>query len=171
MSDNATATLVNEAAPGRPRAFDTILYGGLAVGVLDISDAMTFYGIRNSLTPIRVLQSVAGGLLGRATYNGGLKTALLGLLLHFFIAFILATVYYFASSNLPLLIRHAVPAGLAYGVAVFFVMTYIVVPHSAIGPRSAPIPWPAFLNGVIGHALLVGLPIALLARRSAKVRN
>ena len=169
MSDRAIAGSVNEAAgSGRPRAFDTILYGGLAVGVLDILDAMTFFGIRSGMTPIRVLQSVAGGLLGRDTFNGGMKTALLGLLLHFLIATILATIYYVASSILPLLLRYAVSAGLLYGVAVYFVMTYVVVPHSAYGPRSAPVPWSVFLNGIIGHALLVGLPIALIARRSAK---
>jgi len=131
-------------------------------------DAMTFFGIRNGLSPIRVLQSVASGLLGRSSYNGGLKTAALGLLIHFLIAFILATVYYVVCSILPLLFRHAVPAGLIYGVAVYFVMSYVVVPHSAIGPRTVPIPWPVFLNGVIGHALLVGLPIALIASWSAK---
>lgn len=168
MSDSAIAGSVNEAAsPERPRPFESIVYGGLAVGVLDILDAMTFFGIRNGLSPIRVFQSVASGLLGRSSYNGGLKTALLGLLLHFLIAFILATVYYVACSILPLLIRHAVPAGLIYGLAVYFVMSYVVVPHSAIGPRTTPIPWSVFLNGVIGHALLVGLPIALIARWSA----
>jgi len=158
-------------SPGRPHAFDTVLYGGLVVGVLDISDAMIFFGILYGVTPIRVLQSVAGGLLGRATYSGGLKTALLGLLLHFLIATILATVYYLASRVLPLLIKHAMLAGPFYGIAVYFVMTYIVVPHSAVGPRTGSIPWPVFLNGVIGHALLVGLPIALLARRSAKANK
>lgn len=169
MPDTAIAGSVNELASlGRPRAFNTILYGGLVVGVLDISEAFAFYGSRSGITPTRVLQSVAGGLLGRASYNGGTKTALLGLLLHFLIAFILATIYYIASSFLPLLIRNAVAAGLIYGVVVFFVMTYVVVPLSAIGPRSAPVPWPVFVNGVIGHALLVGLPVALIARRSAK---
>src|SRR6266508_6145504 len=158
-------------SPGRPRAFDSILYGGLVVGVLDISDAIMFFGIRNGVTPIRVLQSVAGGLLGRATYSGGLKTASLGLLLHFLISTILATVYYLASSVLPLLIKHALWVGPLYGIAVYFVMTYIVVPNSALGPRTGPIPWPVFLYGVIGHALLVGLPIALLARRSAKAKR
>ena len=172
MSNSAIAGSVNDAAsPRRPRPFETILYGGLVVGVLDILDAMTFFGIGYSFTPIRVLQSVAGGLLGRATFSGGPKTALLGLLLHFLIAFILATIYYLASSILPLLTRHAVPAGLLYGVAVYFVMSYVVVPHSAYGPRSAPVPWPVFLNGIIGHALLVGLPMAFIARRSAKANQ
>jgi uncharacterized membrane protein YagU involved in acid resistance len=152
-----------------PRAFDTIVYGGLAVGLLDITDAITFFGLRNHLTPIQVLQSVAGGLLGRDAFKGGLKIALLGLFLHFFIATTIATVYYCLSRVLTLLNRHAVLAGLIYGLAVYFVMTYIVVPHSAYGPRVSPIPLAVSLNGVIGHALLIGLPVALIARRSARI--
>ena len=157
-------------APGSvtPRAFDTIVYGGLIVGVLDILDAIIFYWIRNGIKPVRILQSVAAGLLGRDSYNGGLKTAALGLLLHFFIATLFAIGYYFLSSVLPSLNRHAVIAGLLYGVAAYFIMSYIVVPLSAAGPRTAPIPWAVFLNGIIGHALLVGLPIALVARRSTR---
>src|SRR6266496_6577767 len=47
-------------------------------------------------------------------------------------------------------------------------MNFIVLPLSAVGPRTGPISWAVFLNGVIGHALLVGLPISLPARRAAK---
>jgi len=154
-----------------PRAFGAIVYGGLTAGVLDILDAMIFFDIRNGLTPIRVLHSVASGLVGRErAINGGIKTALLGLFLHFLIAFIMATVFFGASLLLPTLIRHAVLWGLTYGVACYFVMTYVVVPLSAAAPRPGPIPWAVFLNGIIGHALLVGMPIALCARRSARAR-
>lgn len=170
-SESAESDRESESA-GKPRAFDTILYGGLIVGVLDILDAMTFFGLRNHLTPIQILQSVAAGVLGRSSsFNGGLKTALLGLLLHFLIATIWATIFFLLSRLLPALIRHAVVAGLLYGVAVHFMMSYIVVPLSAIGPRTTPTPWPVLLNGVIGHALLVGLPIALVARRSARANR
>ena len=152
-----------------PRAFGAIVYGGLAVGVLDFFDATLFYGLWYGIKPIRIWWSVASGLIGRErAINGGLKTALLGLFLHFLIAFIMATVYYLASLLLPTLIRHAVLWGLTYGVACYFVMTYVVVPLSLVPPRAGPTPWPVFLNGIIGHAFLVGLPIALLARRSAK---
>jgi uncharacterized membrane protein YagU involved in acid resistance len=154
-----------------PRAFGAIVYGGFTVGVLDLLDAMTFFGIRNGVKPIRILHSIAAGLVGRErAINGGLRTALLGLFLHFLIAFIMATVFYGASLILPTLIRHAILWGLIYGVACYFVMTYVVLPLSAVPPRTAPIPWAVFLNGVIGHAFLVGLPIALLARRSANPR-
>ena len=92
--------------------------------------------------------------------------ALLGLPVHFLIAFIIATVYYLASLRLPVLIRRAVVCGLLYGVAVYFVMSRIVVPLSAAPTFKTS--FAGLLNGVIGHALLVGLPVALIARRSAK---
>jgi uncharacterized membrane protein YagU involved in acid resistance len=170
MSDIAFSESGAEVvSPGRPRAFDTIVYGGLTAGVLDISYAIIFFGIRNGAKPARILQSVASGLLGRdAARAGGLKTALLGLFLHFLNAFIIATIFYGASRILPTLIRHAVIWGLLYGVAVYFVMNYIVIPLSAIGPGTGSAPWAVFLSGLIVHAFLIGLPIALFAKRSAR---
>lgn len=159
------ATHPKRATMGRPRAFDTIFYGGLAVGVLDALDATIFNGLRG-VSAARVWQYVASGVLGRASFGGGLKTAALGLSLHFLIAFILAGIYYGASLYLPALLRRALMWGLIYGVAVYFVMSYVVLPLSAAPPLSFSLA--PFLNGVIGHALLVGLPIALIARRSQR---
>lgn len=153
----------------RPRAFDTILYGGLIVGILDLLFAFTFYGLIQGAPPLRIFQSVAAGLLGRAAaYAGGVKTFLLGILLHFVVATCIATVYYLASRVLPALIRHAVVSGLIYGMIAYLGMKYVVVPLSAIGQRGSLPRLPIFLTEIIGHAFLVGLPLALLARRSAK---
>jgi len=111
---SAIPTHERPRAPRAPRAFDTILYGGLAVGVLDALDAIIFFGIRNGVTPKRIFQHIASGLLGRASFDGGYATALLGLFLHFLIALIIAAVYYRASLILPMLVRHAVICGLIY---------------------------------------------------------
>jgi len=156
------ATRLKPSTPRRTRAFETILYGGLVVGVLDALDATIFSGVRG-VSPVRVWQFVASGLIGRGSFGGGLKTAALGLSFHFLIAFILAGVYYGASLYLPTLLRRAVWWGLVYGVAVYFVMNYVVLPLSAAPPL--PFSLASFINGVAGHALLVGLPIALIARR------
>ena len=154
---------ISRPAAARPRAFQTIIYGGLIVGVLDFLDATIFSALRG-VSPTRVWQFVASGLLGRSSFNGGMKTALLGVLLHFLIAFILAAIYYVASLYLPMLLRRAVLWGLLYGIAVYFVMNYVVLPLSAAPPLRFSLA--SFLNGIIGHALLVGLPIALIAQRS-----
>ena len=157
---------------GRPRAFDTILYGGLAIGILDLTFAFTFYGLVLGAKPLRIFQSVAAGVLGRpAAIEGGVPTFLIGIALHFVVATCIAAVYYLATLFVPALIRHAVISGLSYGVVAYFGMKYIVVPLSAIGQRG-PLPrFPILLTEVIGHAVLVGLPVALLAQRSARING
>ena len=153
----------------RPRALDTILYGGLVVGVLDGLFALVFYGLILGVKPLRIFQSVAAGLLGRASFEGGVKTFLLGVLLHFVVATCIAAVYYAASLMLPVLIRHAVVSGLIYGMIAYLVMNYVVIPLSAATPGRFS--WHTFLPAFIAHAFLVGLPLALLARRSARANQ
>lgn len=109
-----------------------------------------------------VYQSVASGLLGRDAYHGGLATAALGFALHFLIATTAAAFYVIAGRGLPVLLRRAVACGLAFGVAVYFFMKYLVLPLSAVARLT-----PFEPLAMIGHALFVGLPIALLARRLA----
>ena len=158
------------SAAAKPRAFETIVYGGLAIGVLDFLDATLFFGLYAGVGFTRIWQSVAAGLLGtEAARAGGWNTALLGILLHFVVATCVATVYYIGAANFPFLIRRPVISGVLFGVIAHLVMKYVVVPLSAIGTVS-PYNLPNFLNSIIGHALLVGLPVALIARWSAKRR-
>jgi uncharacterized membrane protein YagU involved in acid resistance len=84
----------------KPKAYQAILWAGLIAGVLDITAAFVNHGLRGR-SPVWVLQSVAGGWLGVDTFKGGLKTALLGLVTHFFNATVVAAVYYAASERLP----------------------------------------------------------------------
>ena len=169
MSENVFESSGEATSFGRPRAFDTILYGGLVVGILDMLFAFTFYGLILGAQPLRIFQSVAAGLLGRtAAYEGGIRSFLLGILLHFIVATCIATVYYLASRVLPMLISHPIVSGLMYGMIAYLGMNYLIIPLSAIGRRSAPLHIPIFLTEIIGHAFLVGLPLALLARRSAR---
>lgn len=162
-----------EATPvGRPRAFDTIAYGGLVVGIFDMLFAFTFYGLILGAQPMRIFQTVAAGLLGRTpAYEGGTKTFLLGILLHFLVASCIAAVYYAASLIFRILLRHPVISGLIYGMIAYLGMNYVVIPLSAIRRSPGPLRLPIFLTEIIGHALLVGLPIALLAHRSAKANK
>jgi hypothetical protein len=150
-----------EAAASRSRALEAILLGGLAAGVGDAILAVLLF--RAPL--VRIFQSIASGLLGRDAYEGGLATAALGVALHFFIAATAAAVYYAASRRLPVLVQRAVLCGLAFGVAVYLFMNYVVVPLSAV--RRGAFSLRIFLSSMAGHALLVGLPIALIARRAS----
>src|SRR5215471_21182203 len=92
---------------GRPRAIDTIPFGGLLIGIFDLLFAFTFYGLILGVPPLRIFQSVASGVLGRPrAIAGGVPTFLLGILLHFVVATCIATVYYLATQFLSALVRH-----------------------------------------------------------------
>ena len=143
-------------------AINAILWGGLIAGALDSTDGVVAYGFQG-LNPIQVLQYIASGVLGPSSFKGGLATAGLGTVFHFFIAFVAAAVYVLASRRIPALNARPRLFGPLFGVAVFFFMNYGVLPLSAVA--SAPFSLPMFLNGIVGHALFVGLPIALFAGR------
>jgi hypothetical protein len=167
MSSDLTANI-----PGRPRALEVIPAGGVLVGIFDLLFAFTFYGLILKVPALRIFQSVAAGVLGRpAAIEGGLKTFFLGILLHFVVATCIATVYYLVSLLLPLVLRYAVASGLIYGMIAYLGMNYLVIPLSAIGPRTTSKRAWIFAVEIIGHAFLVGLPLALLARRSATVHS
>lgn len=146
-----------------PKSYRAILWGGLIAGAMDITAACVSSALRGGRGPIGVLQSVASGLLGRDAFNGGLKAAALGLVCHFLIAFIATTIYFTASRQLKFLTQQAIVCGVLYGVAVYFFMSFVVVPLSA-----APFKIPYATTGLMIHIFCVGLPIALTVRRFSK---
>ena len=138
-----------------------LLYGTLVVGTLDLADAFVFFGLRGA-RPIRILQSIASGLLGRAAFSGGLGAAVLGAALHFFIAFMVVATFFVASRYVAVLRRSPLWSGLIYGIVVYLVMNLVVLPLSAASPGSFT--WPVVANGLLIHMLGVGLPSSLFAR-------
>jgi hypothetical protein len=151
---------------GRPRT-TMILLGGITVGILDMLFAFTYYGLILGIPMLRIFQSVAAGVLGKAATEGGGKTFALGLALHFVVATCIAAVYYLASLNLSLLLRYPIVSGLIYGVVSYFGMRLLVMPLSKIGSRPLP-RMSIMIVEIIGHAVLVGLPLGLIASRSAR---
>ena len=151
----------------KSRALRAILVGGLIAGTIDISYACIFSYLRRGTSPVRVLQSVASGALGQDSFKGGARTAALGLLFHFLIATSAAAVYYLASRPLSFLVNHAFICGPLYGVCIYLVMNFIVLPLSAIGSRPA-LPLPVLISGLLIHMFGIGLPIALIVRRYSR---
>ena len=145
-------------------ALSAILIGGAIAGACDITYAITFWAFRG-VSATRVLQSVASGLLGARAFQGDLTTAALGLLLHFFIAFSAAAIFYLAARAMPILTRRAILFGILYGIAIYMVMNLVVLPLSAF-PRKVTFPVLATITGLAVHMFLIGLPIALAVRRA-----
>jgi hypothetical protein len=151
-----------EMSADHPPLWKVIAGATLLVGTLDISDAFIFYGLRG-VPPVRILQGIASGIYGRAALGMGRRSALIGLICHFFIAFCATSVFLFAAQKLPLA-RHPWLYGGLFGVALYCVMNYIVLPLSKIGLRPTP-PLVPLINGVAALVLCIGIPLAFIARR------
>lgn len=150
------------------RAIRAILAGGLIGGAFDITFACVVSAFRGVM-PIRIGQSVASGLLGReAAVAGGVATGLLGFALHFGMALVMAAVYYVAATQIPLLVKRAVFCGAAYGLGLYLVMNYVVLPLSAIGKHGGNGPLYLVVPEILVHMFLVGVTMALFTRRALR---
>jgi hypothetical protein len=146
------------------RAFPTFVYGGLAVGLLDGIAALVNAGIRG-VSPVRVFQYISSSLLGPESFERGTTTVILGIVLHFLVAFGVAFVFYLIARSLPIVLDRPIISGVVYGIAVYFAMAYLIVPLSAV--RQGPFSWDGLVVSLIIHILFVGLPVALISRRYA----
>jgi hypothetical protein len=167
MSTNPETFVPKASTPHRSsRALRAIVAGGLVAGAFDITYAFIAFGMLG-MSPIRIGQSVAAGAIGReAALAGGVPTGLLGLVLHFMMAIVMAAIYYAAATVLPVLVKRAVICGLAYGLGIYVVMNYVVMPLSAIHATGGSGPPAIVISGIIGHMFGVGLVIALFTRRA-----
>ncbi len=148
----------------KPKTLAAILRAGATCGVMDITAALIVYGYLG-LGPIRLLEGIASGLIGPRAFDGGLETVLLGLCLHFLIAYSAASTYVVLSRWINFLLCHYYLSGVLYGVAVYFFMQDVVIPLSAY--TRYPFSFKMMLIGVVIHIFCVGLPISLTVRRYA----
>ena len=142
---------------GRPKLLLPTLVGGAIAGTLDIIAAFISFGMDSP-------KFIAAGLIGRQAIRGGAPAWILGLLLHFFIAFSAAAIYCLASRKLEFLKEHFLVCGIFYGIAIYLVMNLVVLPLCALH-ATGPYQLRALLQGLIVHMSIIGLPISYSARR------
>ena len=158
----------NIGLAARPRALETILLGGAIAGVLDGFDAVAYYGLAMDVPAKLLFQHIASGVLGGASFGGGWPTAMLGLALHFTIAFGAAAAFYGLCLALPAMCEKPFIYGPVFGIGVYLVMHYLVVPMSRVAPRTVPVSAAELIDQLFSHTIFVGLPIALAARHSSR---
>ncbi len=153
---------------GVSRAWVGVVLGGLVAGCFDILYAITSW-VLHGKTALWVLQSVATGLLGAKSFDGGVPAGLLGLVCHFLIAFGASLTYYLASRKLALLRQRPVISGAIFGMLVFLFMNWVVIPLAAC-PFTIPFKASVLAKGFLSHAVLIGIPIAWLQKRFSGAR-
>jgi hypothetical protein len=158
---NALAT-----TPKTTRYLIAILLAGVISGSLDLTFAFTFHGLRSGTGPIRILQSIASGWLGTDAFKDGIAAAVLGFFSHYGILIVASALYLIAMLRLRWMTAHAYVYGIAYGVAIYLVMNFVVLPLS-----NAPHFKPTVLGTACDfsmHVLVIGPAIALSLKRFAK---
>jgi uncharacterized membrane protein YagU involved in acid resistance len=145
---------------GRPSI--GVLVGGLVAGTFDILYAIVVW-LGRGRSPEWVLQSVATGWLGQPAFDGGVPAAALGLVSHYGISIAAAAIFYLVSKRVSFLRERAVLSGLVFGICVFLVMNFVVMPLSA-APFKIKYTASVFAQGFASHAILFGVPIALAVR-------
>ena len=162
----AHSNVISPTASTRATWVRWLVTGWLVAATCDICYATGFSYLYRGTAPSRILQSVASGILGTDAYQGGATTAALGLGLHYLNALIITCIFFAAAALIPALVRKPVVIGTLYGIVVYAVMNYVVIPLSRIGPRPTP-PTAIWVTGLIVHMFFIGVPIALAARRGA----
>jgi hypothetical protein len=136
------------------------LLAALVVGTLDISEVMIVTLLKGG-APLKIFQGIASAIYGKASFEGGTRTILIGLLMHYLIAASVVAVYFLASRKLAILNRHPVLTGAIYGVGVYLFMNFVVLPAVGMAPKFTTF---GVVNQLFCHIVLIGITTGLFAR-------
>lgn len=143
-----------------PAAAMAVICGGLIAGTVDIGSACLI----NSRSPGVILQAIASGVFGAASFRDGLPAVYAGLGLQWAMSLLIAGIYVTVASRWAGLRRHSVTAGIAYGMVIYLVMNFVVVPLSAAPFRPSTRLLAMFEN--LLAMILFGLIVAAAAQLS-----
>lgn len=141
-----------------------VLRAWLLVGTLDILSAFVDYYVRTGKDPLFILNYVASGVLGESAFSGGAGTMLLGLLFHYFCAFLFTIFFFWFYSKFGLVFRSKIVTGILYGIFIWAVMNLVVVQlcraaHATIKEMKAE----KVLKAMTILIFMIGLPLAFIA--------
>lgn len=149
----------------RPVEWLQVVLGGLIVAIGDICFATTVWFSWDAAGIEKVFQTIAVGVLGKASYEGGVQAALLGAGLHVLMATSFVVIYTLVARRVPSLLRHPVSLGVAYGVVLYVVMNFVVMPLSRVGRSPSFAHLDTITLSVIAH-MVFGVVCVLFARRA-----
>jgi hypothetical protein len=156
----AMSTVSISAATHKTGLVLPILVGGGIAGLLDMTSAYISFG---RYMPI----GIAGGVVGAAGRHVSAGQYILGLSIHYLIAFSAAAAYCLVSKKLDFLRDHFVVCGIFYGIGFFLFMQLVVLPLSAYHAMG-PYQYRGLVQGLLAHIFLIGLPISASLRLLSK---
>ena len=149
-------------------AVRAVMVATIIAGTLDILASFTF-AVMAGGSPLGVLRGIAGAIVDPELYRLYRVPAAIGLGLHFAIMTAMAGTYMLIASRLWMLNRLPVLGGVGYGVMLWIIMFWFVLPRR--WPTLFPSADPTDIAMQLGsHIMFVGLPIAIIASRARRWR-
>ena len=156
-----------QLAVGMNNSVSKIIKAGVIVGTLDILSAFIYYSIKTGKNPLNILLFIASGLFGKEAFTGGNKMMMMiGLILHYFIAFAFTIFFFWIFPRIKAFAKNKLLTGIVYGIFIWVVMNLAVVPLSNISSRPFDV-----TNAIINVLILIvciGIPLSYLASRFYK---
>ena len=142
-----------------------VIAGGLVVAIGDTIFASTLWFGWSVPGLVKLFQTIAVGVLGKASFEGGMGSAWLGAGLQVFMATMFVVVYTLASQRAPSLLRRPFVLGPVYGVLLYVVMNFVVMPLSRVDahPTLKHPDW--IVLSILAH-MAFGVVCVLSARRA-----
>jgi hypothetical protein len=156
--DSSAVTTSRSRSPAR-----TIVTAWLLAGTLDIIVASVYFPLAGKFRLILLYQGIASGVLGAGAFAGGMLTAILGLSLHYLIAFIWTVFFFFVYPRMKFLSRNRIATAIGYAVFVSCVMTFAILPLSNV--HHYPVRVGPFLISTVILMFTIGLPITTITRK------
>jgi len=151
----------------RPIDWSQVFLGGLLIAAGDIAFATTVWFSWDVAGLIRVFQSIAVGVLGKASLEGGVPAALLGAVLHVFMATMFVVACTLVARRVPALLRKPYVYGPPYGVLLYIIMNFVVMPLSRVGASPSFKHLDTIAMSVVAH-MVFGTICMLFARRALR---
>ncbi|MBO9662560.1 hypothetical protein [Dokdonella sp.] len=152
-----------------PIAWPEIVLGGLLIALGDAAFATTYWFSWDAAGVTRMFQSIAVGVLGKDSFDGGAGAAALGAGLHLVMATMFVAAYALVARRKPALLDKPLVYGIPYGVLMYVIMNFIVMPLSRVG-RAPSLEHPERLFPVVLAHLVFGVLCVLFARRALRRR-
>ena len=147
----------------------TIALSGLLVGSLDIIAAIVNFYIKTGKDPQIVLKYIAIALVGKEAFAGGIAMSALGLVLHFLVAFIWTMFFFWIFPKLRFLSFNRILTAILYGIFIWFIMNYVVVPMSKASVGAFNLKQATIAALILIGA--IGLPLSFIAYRFYKEKK
>jgi hypothetical protein len=143
----------------RRNATRVLMIAGLIAGTLDICTALVQVYLRSGKNPLPVLNYISGALVGKQQ-AGGTWMMILGLLLHYFIAFAFTFFFFWLYPRWNALAKNRFLTAIGYGLFVWGLMNLVIVPLSKISKFPSDPKQAAIAAAIL--ICMIGLPLSFI---------